>query len=147
MTPTDSVNVDALPWVPLRAGMWMRPLCFQDDGYSLQLRVAPGARTGLHRHTGEVNALTLSGQRRIYTSGELLGPGSFLFEPPGNEDEWGCEGTQDCIVMITLKGRVEYITAHGELDHYTDTHSAQAAYLDHCARTGIAPLAALFQGQ
>jgi len=147
MKPTDSVTVDALPWVPLRAGMWMRPLCFVDDGYSLQLRVAPGTRTGPHRHTGEVSALTLSGQRRIYTSGELLGPGAFIYEPPGNQDDWGCEGDQDCIVMITLKGRVEYLGADGAVDHYTDTHTAKAAYLDHCARAGLAPVAALFQGR
>ena len=147
MSTCGSVAVDTLPWVPLRAGMWMRPLCFQDDGYSLQLRVAPGVRTGPHRHTGEVNALTLSGQRRIFTSGELLGPGSFLHEPPGNEDEWGNEGDEDCVVMITLKGRVEYLAANGELLHHTDTHSAQATYLEHCTRHGLAPVAALFQGR
>lgn len=145
MSTSESVEVDTLPWVPLRDGMWMRPLCFQDDGYSLQLRVAPGVRTGLHRHTGEVNALTLSGRRRIFTSGECLGPGSFLHEPPGNEDEWGNDGHEDCVVMITLKGRVEYLAANGEMDHFTDTRTAQAAYLDHCARHGLAPVAALFR--
>jgi 2,4'-dihydroxyacetophenone dioxygenase len=146
MTAPASVPVDTLPWVPLRPGMWMRPMCFLDDGYSLQLRVAPGTRTGPHRHTGEVHALTVSGHRRIYTSGERLGPGSFLHEPPGNEDEWGCEGEQDCIVVITLKGRIDYLAADGGVDHHTDTHTAQSAYLDHCARAGLAPVAALFQG-
>jgi len=147
MNTIDSLSAADLPWVPLRTGMWMRPLCFLDDGYSLQLRVAPGVRTGVHRHTGEVNALTLSGQRRIFTSGELLGPGSFIHEPTGNEDDWGCVGDEDCIVMITLTGRVEYLTAAGELDHYTDTHTAQAAYLRHCASTGTAAVAALFRGR
>lgn len=147
MNTNDFIEVDALPWVPLRAGMWMRPLCFVDDGYSLQLRVAPGTRTGPHRHTGQVDALTLSGKRRIFTTDQVLGPGTFLHEPAGNEDEWGCEGDQACVVMITLKGRVEYLAADGTLDHFTDTRTAQAAYLAHCARTGIAPVAALFQGR
>lgn len=147
MKTSDSVAVDTLPWVPLRAGMWMRPLCFLDDGYSLLLRVAPDTRTGLHRHTGEVNTLTLKGQRRVFTSGELLGPGSFLHEPPGNEDEWGNEGDEDCVVMITLKGRIDYLAADGAIDHHTDTHTAQAAYLDHCEHHGLAPVAALFRGR
>ena len=146
MNARESVSTPELPWVPLRTGMWMRPLCFLDDGYSLQLRVAPGTRTGPHRHTGAVDALMLSGQRRIFTTGELLGPGDFIHEPPGNEDEWGCVGDQECVVMITLKGRVEYLLANGDVDHHTDTWTAQAAYLAHCARAGLAPVAALFRG-
>lgn len=147
MNQHPAVCVDHLPWVPLRAGMWMRPLCFLDEGYSLQLRVAPGVRTGLHRHTGEVNALMLSGQRRIYTSGERLGPGDFIHEPPGNQDDWGCEGDQDCVIMITLTGRIDYLGPQGETLHHSDTHTAQAAYLSHCARLGLAPVSALFQGR
>ena len=126
--------------------MWMRPLCFLDHGYSLQLRVAPGVSTGRHRHTGEVNALMLAGRRRIFTTGEVLVPGDFVHEPPGNEDDWGCEGEEDCVVMISLTGRIEYLDAAGEVDHFTDTHTAQAAYLDHCARQGIPLQPELFRG-
>ena len=135
-----------IPWVPLRAGMWMRPMCFLDDGYSLQLRVSPGVRTGLHRHTGAVDSLTLSGRRRIYSSDEMVGPGCFVHEPAGNEDDWGCEGDEDCIIQITLKGRVEYLNADGEVDHYTDTSTAQAVYLGFCREAGLVPEPSLFRG-
>lgn len=144
MDTANIVTPDHLPWVPLRTGMWMRPLCFLDDGYSLQLRVAKGVRTGRHRHTGEVHALMLSGRRRIFDTDEVLGPGDFVHEPPGNEDDWGCE--EDCVIMITLTGRVEYLRSDGEVDHFTDTNTAQAAYLDHCARENIRPLPELFRG-
>ena len=146
MTTAGIVVSDDMPWVPLRSGMWMRPLCFLDEGYSLQLRVAKGTRTGPHRHTGEVNALMLRGTRRIYDTGELLGPGDFVHEPAGNEDDWGCESDEDCVIMITLTGRIEYLDAAGRVDHFTDTSTAQAASLDHCARVGIAPVAELFRG-
>ncbi|HWU81799.1 MAG TPA: cupin domain-containing protein [Caulobacter sp.] len=146
MTKANIVPAQAVPWVPLRAGMWMRPLCFLDDGYSLQLRVAPGISTGPHRHTGEVNALMLSGHRRILNTGERLGPGDFVHEPPGNEDNWGCEGEEHCVIMISLTGRIEYLDAAGNVDHFTDTNTAQAAYLDYCARETVAPIAELFRG-
>lgn len=146
MTRANIVAADSIPWVPLRAGMWMRPLCFLDDGYSLQLRVAPGTKTGPHRHTGEVNALMLSGRRRILTTGEVLGPGDFVHEPPGNEDDWACEGDEDCVIMITLTGRVEYLGPDGNVDHFTDTGTAQAAYRDYCTRGRISPLSELFRG-
>lgn len=146
MPTANIVHAERVPWVPLRAGMWMRPLCFLDHGYSLQLRVAPGTSTGRHRHTGEVNALMLKGRRRIFTTGELLGPGDFVHEPPGNEDDWGCVGEEDCVIMISLTGRIEYVAADGRVDHFTDTHTAQAAYLDHCRRETIAPLPELFRG-
>jgi hypothetical protein len=146
MPTANIVPSESLPWVPLRAGMWMRPLCFLDEGYSLQLRVGKGTGTGPHRHTGEVNALMLSGRRRIFNTGEVLGPGDFVHEPPGNEDDWGCEGEDDCVLMITLTGKVEYLDAAGNVDHFTDTNTAQAAYLDYCARENIRPVPELFRG-
>jgi 2,4'-dihydroxyacetophenone dioxygenase len=144
MATANIVSAATLPWVPLRGGMWMRPLCFLDHGYSLQLRVAKGVTTGAHRHTGDVNALMLSGRRRILSTGELLGPGDFVHEPPGNEDDWGCE--EDCVIMITLTGRIEYLNTNGDVDHFTDTNTAQAAYLHYCAHENMPPAPELFRG-
>lgn len=146
MVTANPVPADEIPWVPLREGLAMRPLCFLDDGYSLHLRLDPETVIGLHRHTGEVDAINLSGARRIFTTQEVLGPGTFVHEPAGNADSWGCEGDQQCVVQITLKGRVEYLNVDGNVDHYTDTHTAQEAYLAHCNDFGIAPDNRLFRG-
>lgn len=147
MTSALPITAADMPWVPLAEGVSMRPLCFLDDGYSLQLRLEPGARIAPHRHTGEVDAIVLAGKRRLFDTDEVLSAGDFVHEPKGNHDSWGCEGDEPCIVQISLKGRVEYLTKDGRLDHYTDTHTAQAAYLDHCERMGVAPEPKLFRGR
>tara|TARA_Y100001972_G_C7501238_1_gene253698 strand:+ start:317 stop:523 length:207 start_codon:yes stop_codon:yes gene_type:complete len=37
------------------------------------MRLSPGARLGLHRHTGEIHALNLQGQRRLCTTIREIG--------------------------------------------------------------------------
>src|SRR5258708_5524737 len=132
------VRAEAIDWVPLRAGLWFKPLHFEADGYSLQLRVDPGTTIARHRHTGEVNAYILSGAREIIDSGEIIGPGTFIHEPDGNNDTWRCHGEEPCIIQISVKGRVEYIDDAGNVLSHTDTHTAQAAYRRWCAESGVA---------
>lgn len=138
-TPTSAVRTDSLEWVPLRAGVSMRPLHFERDGYALQLKVDPGTTIGLHRHTGEVHALNLSGSREIVTTGEIVGPGDYVHEPVGNVDSWRCHGDEPCVVLITQKGRVEYLDANGACVSYSDRDTALRRYLEHCSESGCAP--------
>jgi 2,4'-dihydroxyacetophenone dioxygenase len=126
-------------WIPLRDGVSMRPLHFEADGYALQLKVDPGAVITRHRHTGIVHALNLSGYREIVDTGEIIGPGDYLFEPPGNEDSWRCHGDAPCIVHITLTGRVEYLGAAGQVESYSDTQTAREHYLQWCAAESVTP--------
>lgn len=126
-------------WVPLRDGIAMRPLRFEHDGYSLLLRVEPGAVVTRHRHTGSVHAINLAGRRKILDTGEVIGPGDFVFEPAGNEDCWACEGSEPCIVHIVVRGRVEYLDSLGRVVFHTDRDTALAAYLEHCAAIGRSP--------
>lgn len=129
----------SLDWVPLRPGISMRPLHFEADGYALQLKVEPGVGVTRHRHTGAVHALNLSGSREIVTTGEIVGPGDYVFEPAGNEDDWRCHGDEPCIIHITLKGRVEYLDDAGRVVMFTDWDTALAEYLAHCEAVGVAP--------
>jgi len=133
------VRESELHWVPLREGVSFKPLHFCEDGYSLQLRVEPGTTIGRHRHTGEVNAYNISGSREIIDTGEIVGPGTFVHEPRGNVDSWRCAGDQPCVVQISLKGRVEYLDADGNVVSHTDTHTARAAYLKWCDEHDVAP--------
>ncbi len=50
------------------------------------MRLQPGAIVGLHRHTGDVHAFNLSGYRKILDTGEIVGPGDYVYEPAGNVD-------------------------------------------------------------
>jgi hypothetical protein len=139
---TSSANpvcADELDWVPLRDGISFKPLHFAADGYSLQLRVEPGTTIGRHRHTGEVNAYTISGSREIIETGEIVGPGTFVHEPRGNVDSWRCAGGEPCVVQISLRGRVEYLDAGGNVTSHTDTHTARAAYLKWCDEHAVDP--------
>jgi 2,4'-dihydroxyacetophenone dioxygenase len=134
-----AVPVADIPWVPLRGGLSMRPLHFEAGGYALQLRLDPGTVIGRHRHTGIVHALNLSGHREIVGTGEIIGPGDFVFEPAGNEDSWRCHGDEPCVIQLSLTGRVEYLDENGAVESYSDNTTAEAAYRDHCQVIGIAP--------
>jgi 2,4'-dihydroxyacetophenone dioxygenase len=133
------VDAATLAWVPLRTGISFKPLHFAADGYSLQLRVEPGTTIARHRHTGEVNAYTLSGAREIIDTGEIVTAGTFLYEPDGNADSWRCYGDEPCVVQISLKGAVEYLAADGSVASRTDTFTAQTEYLNWCLANGVAP--------
>lgn len=141
MSDTSSpIDTQSLPWMPLGEGVWVRPLRFEGEERSLQLKVAPGVVVGRHRHAGEVHAYGVSGRRRLDT-GEIAGPGDYVYEPAGNEDSWACEGDEPCVVQIVMKGRLVYLGEHDEVIDYTDTPKLKAHYLSWCRANGHAPAA------
>ncbi|WP_408325148.1 cupin domain-containing protein [Paraburkholderia nemoris] len=89
VTRASSLSADGL-WIPEGPGKWSRPLRFLKDGrgWVELMRLAPGTKLGLHRHTGEVHAFNLEGQRRLCT-GEIVEPGDYVHESTGNVDWWG----------------------------------------------------------
>ena len=108
------IHTHELSWIPAGPGIWIRPLRFDGDERTLQLKVAPGVSIGLHRHTGAVHAFNVSGERRLGT-GEVAGPGAYVYEPPGNVDCWSASGD--------------------------DTASLRRMYLTWCAENDVAPWA------
>jgi quercetin dioxygenase-like cupin family protein len=77
-------------WVPASTpGKSSSPLRFlaDDRGFVELLRMEPGVVMPLHRHAGEIHAYNLGGTRKLCT-GKLIGPGDYVYEPPGNEDWW-----------------------------------------------------------
>src|SRR5205807_9153529 len=97
--PPAPVDSDAIPWIPLRAGLSFKPLRFfpRDDGWVILLRVEPGTVIARHRHTGAVHAYHTQGQRKLLDSGEIVGAGSYVYEPPGNIDSWMAVGDRPLI--------------------------------------------------
>lgn len=137
--PARIAAADHLPWVPLSTGKSYKPLrFFQDDrGFVELLRLEPGEGIGLHRHTGEVHAFNLQGSRRLCT-GEVVGPGQYVYEPAGNVDWWKVEGDIPLVVMVVVMGAVEYLNADGEVTATYTGERLRREYLRHCEANGIA---------
>lgn len=128
-------------WIPEGDGKWSLPLQFLPDaaGWVELMRLDPGVRVALHRHTGEVHALNLAGERRL-NDGRVLRAGDYVYEPAGNVDWWEATGTEPLIVHVVVKGTVEYLGPHHAVLKRIDTASRVADYRRHCAAFGRRPL-------
>lgn len=155
MTPTSTrlprrfgLDTTQLDWIPLAEGLSFKPLTFfpDDAGYQLLLRLMPGTVIPRHRHTGEIHAFNISGTRRILTTGEDIGPGTYLYEPVGNTDTWQAVGDEPCVVHIEANGRIDYLDENDNVIRHTSATTARAEYLDWCDRHDTEPLAALVRG-
>ncbi len=133
-----------VPWVPLGDGKAFKPLAFfaNDRGFVELLRLDPGVAIPLHRHTGEVHAYNLAGSRRLHT-GEVIGPGDYVYEPVGNTDAWSVHGDEPLTVLVVVMGAVEYLDGSGAaIKRYTAT-TLRKLYEEYCATHGLAVSAAL----
>jgi quercetin dioxygenase-like cupin family protein len=139
---TRTLDVKALPWIPLGPGESFKPLRFlaRDRGRALLLRLEPGVVVPRHRHLGEVHALNLSGRREILGSGAIVGPGDYVYEPAGNVDSWRALGDEPVVVHIVAYAPMEYLDEHGAVLRRDGPGSLRDAYLRHCAAHGLAPL-------
>jgi hypothetical protein len=126
-------------WIPTGEGKSFKPLRFDSDGWSELMRLEPGAVVRLHRHTGAVHAFNLSGYRQIQGSDEIVGPGDYVYEPPGNVDSWQAVGDTDCIIHIKITGAVEYLDTDGAVIESADAASQHRVYLGWCRHHNIAP--------
>jgi 2,4'-dihydroxyacetophenone dioxygenase len=125
-------------WMPEGDGKWSLPLAFlpDDAGWVELMRLRPGVRVGLHRHTGEVHALNLQGTRRL-NDGRVVGPGDYVFEPSGNVDWWEASGTQDLVVHVVVKGAVEYLGPHRTVLRRITAQDRIADYRRHCLQMSL----------
>jgi quercetin dioxygenase-like cupin family protein len=133
-----------VPWVPLGEGKAFKPLAFfaDDRGFVELLRLEPGVEIPLHRHTGEVHAYNLAGSRRLHT-GEVIGPGDYVYEPLGNTDSWGVHGDETLIVLVVVMGAVEYVDDTGAVSRRYSADTLRRLYREHCAAHGLTVSAAL----
>lgn len=132
----DSANV---PWIPLGPGESFKPLRFGHDRRVLLLRVEPGTEIPRHRHLGEVHAFNVSGTRKLDT-GEIVGPGGYVYEPAGNVDSWIAIGDEPAVIHITSYGAMEYLGENGEVLRRDTATSLRDVYLRYCEEHGVAPL-------
>lgn len=137
--PANPLHTMDLPWIPSGPGNSFRPLRFDTASWSELMRVEPGRAIPLHRHTGPVHAFNLSGTRRILGSGELVGPGDYVYEPCGMVDGWEAVGAEPCVIHLHIVGAVEYLDSTGQVTATYDSASQRAAYLAWCRENGVAP--------
>ena len=102
------------------------------------MRLSPGTRLGLHRHTGEVHALTLAGERRLH-DGPVVRPGDYIHEPAGNVDWWEATGTETLLVHVVVKCSVEYLGRHHTVLQRITTADRRADYRRWCEQVGVVP--------
>ncbi len=127
-------------WIPEGEGKWSLPLQFLPDnsGWVELMRLKPGVRLGLHRHSGEVHALNLAGERRL-NDGRVVRAGDYVYEPTGNVDWWEAIGSEELLVHVVVKGSVEYLGPHHSVLQRITTADRIADYRRHCASLGVQP--------
>ena len=123
-------GTESLPWAELAPGFTFKLLHGDVDADTRVqlLRLEPGTVIGRHRHTGEVHALTLSGQRKLLDTGELVGPGGYVYEPPGNVDSWMAVGDEPLLIFVTVQGAIEALDEQGNVTVRNTTASVAARY-------------------
>jgi len=102
-------------WIPLGSGESFKLLHCSRSERVLLLRVEPGTLIPLHRHHGHVHAFNVSGTRKLIETGEIVGPGGYVYEPPGNVDSWMAIGDEPVIVHIVSTGAMDYLGQNGEV--------------------------------
>jgi hypothetical protein len=92
------------------------------------LRLAPGTLVPRHRHAGEVHAFNLAGWRELIDTGERVGPGGYVYEPPGNIDSWRAIGDSPVLLFTTTRGALDYLDDQGGVLSRTTTASSRLSW-------------------
>jgi quercetin dioxygenase-like cupin family protein len=138
MTTQNLLRADTLPWQPLTPGFSMK-LLHADPERDVRvqlLRLEPGTVIERHRHDGAVHAYNLAGQRLLLDTRELVGPGGYVYEPPGNVDSWMAVGHEPVIVFVTVQGAISYIDERGEVRSTNTTRDIAERYRRFVAEQG-----------
>jgi quercetin dioxygenase-like cupin family protein len=134
------LNPEEIPWIPLGPGESFKPLRFLSDdrGRALLLRLDPGIVVPMHRHLGEVHGFNLAGRRKLLETGEIVGPGGYVFEPSGNVDSWMAVGDEPVVVHIIAYGAMEYLGDKGEVLKRDTPSSLREVYFRYCSDNALA---------
>jgi quercetin dioxygenase-like cupin family protein len=134
-------HADALPWIAApgtgRSSKLLR--VFGDRGFAELIRMDPGAAMPLHRHTGEVHAWNLAGERLLH-GGERVVAGGYVHEPPGTIDWWKAIGDVPLVALVVVMGTVEFLGPGDTVTVRVTAATRLADYVRHCRETGCRAL-------
>jgi len=116
-------------WEERRPGVAWKVLWEEGSRRAVLMRYTAGAVIPRHRHLGEVHAYNLSGQRKLLETGQVVGPGGYVYEPAGNVDSWMAVGEEPVIVHITSIGAMDYLDENGQVLRRDTPLSLREAYL------------------
>ena len=136
-----------LPWIPSGTpGKSAKPLRFLREGIGFVelLRMESGTVMPLHRHSGEIHAYNLSGSRQLCT-GEIIGPGDYVYEPPGNTDWWKVAGPEPLVALVVVMGDVEFLGPGGTVLLRVNAATQLGEYQRHCQAHGL-PMLNIIEG-
>ena len=80
-----------------------------------------------------------NGTREILGTGELVGPGGYVYEPAGTVDGWGAVGDEPCVVHIKVTGTIEYVDDDGRVIESVNADTQRAVYLAWCQDHDVRP--------
>lgn len=132
------LSSEKFPWMPVKPGFRIKHLhgSAEDETRTVLLSLQPGTVIERHRHEGEVHAFNVAGYRKLLDTGEVVGPGDYVYEPAGNVDSWMAVGDTECIVFVTVRGALEEMDAEGKVYLRITTPSAAESYRKFCAELG-----------
>lgn len=83
-----AVSSDA-PWLDANEGTQIKILAIDEERHSVELlfKLAPGYRSGRHRHLCESHAFVLEGEVHNLTLDRVYKAGDYYYQPPGDEHE------------------------------------------------------------
>jgi quercetin dioxygenase-like cupin family protein len=130
-----------VPWIRLGEGRELKPLRFlsEDRGYVALLRIEPGAVVPVHRHTGEVHTFMIEGERELHT-GEIIGPGDYVFEPAGHIDTWKGVGESPALVLVVVYGAADHVGPTDQSERRFSSGNVEKMYRDYCDAQGVEAL-------
>ncbi|MCY1044726.1 cupin domain-containing protein [Corallococcus sp. bb12-1] len=138
------IDSDRMQWTPMGPpGLSFKPLRFFRDGsgWMYLFRLEPGTRIPRHRHTGEAHGFNVAGRRQLLDTGEVIGPGTYVYEPPGNVDSWQVVGDEPVVLLINVRGAIEYLGPDGEVLGRVTSADRLETYRRWCEANGTAFLA------
>ena len=91
-----------------------------------------------HRHPAPVHGFVIQGRWHYLEHDWVAGPGSYIFEPPGDVHTLVAEDTgEDSITLFHMTGALINCDADGNTIGYADVFTRIAAYEKHYEEVGF----------
>jgi 2,4'-dihydroxyacetophenone dioxygenase len=90
-----------------------------------------------------VHGFNVSGRRELLDTGEVVGPGMYVYEPAGNVDSWRVVGDEPAVLLITVRGAIEYLDEAGRVLKSVSAADRLETYRKWCQEHGQPFLATL----
>jgi len=88
------------------------------------------------RRAALLGSYNFAEQRKLLDTGEVVGPGGYVYEPLGNVDSWMAIGDEPVIVFVTVRGAVESLDEAGQVVNRISNVTRAETYRRYLAELG-----------